>query len=380
LDGVLRGLSEYTEPVAVRRKLDCLVAKGRILERGGRHDEATVVLDGAVVAYRELPEAERDDRSLGQVVHALLLQAASIGALNPVRAASLLGQLTGLLGDPSEPAVASATGVGEPPTDGKISATLAELNNGQCWVEFATSGEDPASLPEMASKALDLYRMTGRWLAADRQDAQGPPFGAVMVIRGIADGYALLSRRWSADERAALPLPSSLLMEFAVRQAGIADWAAELGHPLQLSDSDDLAESLLETDHEASSAWNPDLTTEFTTAIRHYEILGQLLSSTRGRAAVRTTVLRRFAIDRIVAAHQLAVWLREHHEDAAGIAMTGVFVAQALFVATHDTITSAKQIFPGRTTLRELLVESDTLPWLEQHDIEPPDWLADTEN
>jgi hypothetical protein len=196
-----------------------------------------------------------------------------------------------------------------------------------------------------------------------------------MLIRQIADGYALLARRWSKSWRAKLSLPSSLLLEFAIQRFGIAEWAAEQGHPLHVSDSTELAEELLQSDHEWSETSDPDLASAFIASVRHYEMLAVLCDSPSGRAALHLPELKSFASVEINEARQFAAWTWQQEEEAAGVAAARIFIAQAYFVAAHDTVPTSNDIFPSREILREMLGQTDAYAWLEHHDIELPESL-----
>jgi hypothetical protein len=311
-------------------------------------------------------------------VLALLQKVMSVCAVDPARSAAVVDQLAELLQDVTDPPSAPP----QPQTDSlpeeEIAVLLTELCNGDCWMEFATAGDDPSSLAAMESKALTLYRQTAAWLGSDTEAWNTPALGAVTLIRQIADGYALLARRWSKSWRARLSLPSSLLLEFAMRQFGIAEWAAEQGHPLRLSDSADLAEELIQSEHERSESWNPDLATAFIASVSHYEMLADLCDSPSGRRAMHIPELRSFASGRINDARQFAGWAWQQQEDAAGAAAARIFIAQAYFVATHDTMSSSQDIFPSREMLREMLRQTDAYAWLEDHDVELPEWLDPT--
>jgi tetratricopeptide (TPR) repeat protein len=379
LNKALSVLSDSDKPAALRRKLDCMVSKARLFQCVGHHEEAMVALDAAWDAYQALPDSARDLRSLGQALHALFLKAVSVSAIDQAQAASVLVPLEELLGDSGQQAESEAEMPREEPNEEAIAARLAELHAGQFWVELATSEDDPDSLEIMATKALDLYRTTSGWFAGSWDDTDGPGLAAAILLRNIGDSYALLSQPWSGSTREQLPLTSSLLMEFALRRSGIAEWAADLGYPLELSEPDDLAESLLESQEEESSSWNPDIGAGFVASMLHHQMLRRILRVPKGREAMHTAQLRQFAIDRIAAADRVALWTGMHEQDAIGVTISRMFVAQALFVAAHDAVDSSAAVFPSREILRATLVSTEAFDWLDQHDVQVPEWLADTD-
>jgi tetratricopeptide (TPR) repeat protein len=373
-DDSLLLLAKSRDPQLVRRRMDCLLDMATLLDRADREAEAIVVFEGVMSAYNELSAEDRDDHARGKSVLALLQKVIALCAVDSAESADVAVQLAESLGDVTVPSSAPPRPRSEPLAEEEIAALLAELYRGDCWMEFATSGDDPSSLAVMESKALALYQRTAAWLAqTEAWDA--PALGAVTLIRQIADGCALLARRWSKSWRAKLSLPSSLLLEFAMQRFGIAEWAVEQGHPLQLSDSTELAEELIQSEHERGETSDPDLASAFIASVRHYEMLAVLCDSPSGPAALHIPELKSFASARINDARQSAGWVWQQEEEAAGVAAARIFIAQAYFVATHDTVPTSNDIFPSRENLREMLRQTAAYAWLENHDVELPEWL-----
>jgi tetratricopeptide (TPR) repeat protein len=370
-DDALMLLADSTEPELIRRRLDCLSRKAILLGRIDRKSEALVVFDNVAPAYESLSVRDRDEM-LAQTVLALLRKNIFVCAVDPTRATDAVDELSHVLGDVS--AAERPTAIPSEPLDAEaILALLTELLNGDCWVEFATTGDDPESLATMETKALALYRQTANWMMSDPEAWNTPAFGAVSMIRQFADGYALLAEH--SASRANLSLPSSLLLKLAVEQFGIAEWAAEQGHPVTLSDPTELAEEFVQSENEHSQTWDPGLAAEFTASICHYDMLAALCDSPRGRTALHTPWLRRFATGRLNNARGIAGWAWQRQPDAAGLAVANIFIAQAYFVATHGTVSSSAGLFPRRDTLHKLLRQTDAYSWLEDRSIDLPQWL-----
>ena len=76
-------------------------------------------------------------------------------------------------------------------------------------------------------------------------------------------------------------------------------------------------------------------------------------------------------------AHNTGAWVIGRDEDALGVAALGVLIAQAFFVATHSPTASSRDLFPQRSQMAGLLRESEALEWLDEHDIEIPDWITE---
>jgi len=377
-DDALSLLAGSRDAQLLRRRIDILLGKATLLSRADRDTEAIVIFDGVLSAYHDLAEGDRDDRALELAVVALLRKSVSACMIDPVGSAVVLDQLADLLGgDVTDPASVPRRQHSQRPPDREIAARLAQVYNSDCWLEFATSGDDPDSLKAMEDRALTLYHETAQWLDSDAEAWDSPATAAAGVLRQIADGYALLAQKWSGSTREGLSLPSSLLLEFAMRQFGIDHWAAEQGYPLQLRDTSDLAEDLVQSEHDRSGDWDPELPNRFIASLRHYEMLILLCDAPRGREALHSNLLKSFAGVRINEARQVAGWVWQHQEEAAGVASASIFIAQAYFIATHGTLASSRDIFPGRHLLREILRQSDAHVWLEHHNVELPDWLND---
>jgi tetratricopeptide (TPR) repeat protein len=361
--------------VRVRELLaDGLTRKARLLARTERDAEAVVIFNSAASAYHELVK-DQGEQALGSAVSALLHKAVSVCKIDAANSSAVVDQLSEVLGDVTKREPAPDCPPSEPLSEKEVAAILARLYTGDCWQQFATSGDDPSALATMENQALALYDQTSGWLRSAHDGWDTPALGAVMLIRQIADGHALLTRAWSKTWRASLSLPSSLLLEFAMRRFGIAEWAAEHGHPIELPDSTDLAEELIESERELGEQWEPDLAAAFVASARHYEMLELLCDSPSGRTALHTPPLKNFASLRINEARKLASWTWQLQEDAAGLAAAGIFIAQAYFVATHGTISSSHDLFPSRKDLRDMLRETGAYPWLHTEDVDLPEWL-----
>jgi hypothetical protein len=233
----------------------------------------------------------------------------------------------------------------------------------------------------MANRALELYRETAGWLtghiAAELSDSDGPAIAAAWLVRHFADGYALLARRWDPPARNQLSLPSQLLMELAIGQGGVAEWAEAQGHPLELPDSPDLAEEFVEDNRRQIEDfdWEAQIAPSFLAYVHLYEMLLMLCDSASGRAALQDHSLKDWACRRLSDSRTTAGWVGQQLEDAAGVAATRILIAEAYFVATHGAAGSAHSLFPSREELRELLIETEAYEWLETQDIELPRWL-----
>jgi tetratricopeptide (TPR) repeat protein len=363
-----------SESVSVRTLwIDCLRRAASTLEDHGRLDEAVAFCDRAVAVFREQP-AETSGELLPMTLLSLLRKAVCLCTIDPGSSGAVVSEMADLLPDACVVREGRHDEQGQV-SDGEIAALLAELCTDATWVEFATSGDDEASRGAMAERALELYETTRVWLSDPGVDLNTPAAGAATLIRNIAGGFALLSRSWRSAGRESVSLPSQLFLEWAIRNFEIDEWASELGHPVELSDTEELADDLLEDEHDQATQVEVDLATHFLASMREHELLEIACDSPRGQAALQTEVLKNYAASRLNHARKMAGWTLQREEDAVGAAATAVAVTEGLFVATNTSLRSSAELFPNRAFLRTLLNESETYEWLEHEDVELPDWL-----
>jgi tetratricopeptide (TPR) repeat protein len=379
-DGALVLLHGSEDPKQLKQQLSNVVDKGGLLWRASRGPEAAVVFQGAVAAYGALAavQSEFDVEALGRVVFAMVCRVLLLP--DPTAANESADQLAELLADVAVPGEAPRPRAIQVP-EGQIAARLAEFWNGASWIEFATAGDDDATLDSMANRALEIYHETAGWLtghlAAEVSDADGPAIAAAWIVRTFADGYALLARRWDQTSRSGLSLPSQLLAELGIRETGIEEWSEAQGHPLELPDSADLAEELVEDNRRETEDldWESQIAPDFLRYIHLYEMLLVLCDSANGRAALQDRSLKDWACRRLNDSRITAGWVHQHLDDADGVTVARLLIAEAYFVATHGAAGSAHGLFPSREELREVLIETEAYEWLETQDIELPRWL-----
>jgi tetratricopeptide (TPR) repeat protein len=377
-DAAIDLLEGSDDPERLELRFDTLVDKGMLLWRAQRGPEAAVVFESAVTAYRDLEavQTERDIDALGRAVLVMVHRLFCVA--DPATASQIAEQLTELLGDVVTPPVSPCRTDQLP--EAQIAARLAELWNSEPWIEFVTASDDDETLASMAGRALDIYRETSGWLSglmpsyiSDAHD--GPAVGAVLLLRQFADGYALLARRWSQSARAQLSLPSQLLMESAMREADVPEWAEEHGHPLVLSEREELGEDLVEDMRREGEKLEPAIATTFLVYVRLYELLEVLCDSPTGHAAMQTRELKSSACQRLAESRSSAGWVWTCLEDAIGVGTAQLQIAEAYFVATHGAVATSRELFPSREVLRDVLDELDAHEWLETQEIQLPSWL-----
>ena len=259
----------------------------------------------------------------------------------------LAEQVAALLGDLAEPRAPAPAPAG---SEEALAALLAETLDDRCWREFA--GLDPLTTEEATRRAVDLYARTEPYLAAP-VDVWERTEAAALQVRQVADGYALLSFPWSAARRRALVLPIRVFADTVIRQAGLDEWAQDLGHPLSFDSGGlDLGAALAGREPDEAG-----LARDFTRAARRFDALELLGRSERGRAALRAPAMQGY-----VAGNHLD-WARRRLAtvDFDGMAMAGALgmLAQAWWVAAYDPGWDGAVVFPARAQLREFLEDAD---------------------
>jgi hypothetical protein len=336
-----------------------------------------------------------------------------------------------VLGDVAE----ATSGSARPPAPTGSEAELAEaftdvLNTGDCWRQFAANGGEP-SAEFMASRAVELYRLTEPWVLAGDEDGAGlAARAAAGALRAIADGYAMLARQWSPAERADLPLPQraddertqplrrfgvydwaaahgyplalpqpaadagqadfyhelleqerSEAVDSLIRRFGIEAWAAGRGDPLALAEPADAGQAepddeLLELKRSVSAGSVSAFVRFFLTVAYTYDLLVVLCDSPTGRQALRHESFRQNAASQIADARKWVGWLllRPELEDAFTAATVSVLIAQGFFLAACGAIPSGAALLPG---MRERIREAGVHHWVIDQDVELPRWLAE---
>jgi hypothetical protein len=268
----------------------------------------------------------------------------------------------------------------------ELAATFAEVFNGsECWRRFEATDEEPPR-DTMAERAIELYRLTEPWALADDESADDAAQFAASMLRDIADGYALLTGQFTAEQRRALPLPQRAESQRAqlIRTFGADDWAAVHGYQIlpaePADDLDDTCSCAEQSDDVGGWTQGAFLRFFLTAAYRH-DLLGLACDSPTGRIALTENYFGQRAVHQISEARR---WVRQATlympPEAAVAAVTALLMAQGFFLASHDAISASAELFPGRALLRDCLHKAHTYDWLLNQDVEPPQWLAEKDD
>jgi tetratricopeptide (TPR) repeat protein len=365
-DEALALLVARSEPQLRARSIDVLFRKGARLGNSDRRIESLVMYDSVVSAYREGQWPETDaDEPLGTVVLALLHKVEALCWLDRTDEAGAVGdELAAVLGGASTPGSNTPAPTRQDPSEERLAAAFAAVfNSGECWSWFSDQTTNPP-VDLMAERALELYHLTEPFLAQSPDRWDFVVQFAMGALRDIADGYAMLTRSWSVSDRAALPLPEEAEQQRGqlIERFGIADWAAESGHPLESSASAHAADNAegdadrLEEQRTEREESTPSFLRHVQAAVFNYTLLAVLCDSQRGRELLNTNEgLRLRAPQLIRNARTWLRWLGPNQEETAGLSMGWLLIAQGWFLATRDAIQSSAELFPSRRTLRDLV-------------------------
>jgi hypothetical protein len=246
-----------------------------------------------------------------------------------------------------------------------------------CWSCFdATEQTQPRAL--MAERAVDLYLLTEPWVFPGEPDAGVATHAAAGLVRGVADGYALLATSWSASDRLGLLLPRRTdAWMTQVRECHIDEWAAEHGCRLTLPEPRlELAHASIEPGPDEQALGDGVFSEEnlvrfFLTMAYLYEWLGILTDSPTGRTALTTTNAKNHACSQLLTARKWLRWITRNREEDTGAA------AACLYIASHAEIPRYAAPRRRMPSLRELLRESGSYERLVAFAGSLPDWVTE---
>jgi hypothetical protein len=385
-DKTLALLANASEPEVPDGTVAVLLSKGQMLGQLQRVEEAIVVYDSAVSAYRTARAAGGGTEVLWAAVLALVNKLERLCALDRSEEAhELRAQLIALLGD-----VDDTSSDGDRSDTGSVSevqlaAAVADVSkDGECWRWFEARSEKPPR-ELMTERAIELYRLSEVWAMPGAEESGLAAHAAASMLRDIADGYAMLTRRLTPADRATLPLPQrgDAQRTQLIRTLGVDEWAAEHGHPLALpTHTPDIDEAdpedvqLLDSRRSEAVDSTEGFVRFFLISVYTYDLLTVLCDSPTGRVAFENENFRNRASWQIARARKWVRWIAPYLEDAEGAAVACVFIAQAFFLASHGEVSSRATLLPGVSTLRDLLRQSGSYDWLIAQTAELPQWLT----
>jgi tetratricopeptide (TPR) repeat protein len=386
-DESLALLGQGTEVQLRETAVIVLLSKGDALWRTKRFEEAIVVYDGAVEAYLEARAAGGGTEAAWAAIAAVLNKVSRLCALDrSAQAGEARDQLSAILGDVCQTSSGEERSGPHPMSERELAATFAAVfNGGECWRWFEATDEEPPR-DTMAERAIELYRLTEPWALADDEAAGDAAQFAASMLRDIADGYAMLTRQLTSEQRRSLPLPRRAEGKRAqlIRTFGADDWATEHGYQLLLpepaGDVDD-AGRCEEQSHD-NGGWTQDAFLRFflTSAHRH-DLPALACDFPTGRQALSDDLFGQHAAQQISEARRWARQATLHMPpEAATAAITALLMAQGFFVASHGVPSSSAELFPGTALLRDCLHKGRTYYWLLERDADLPQRLAETDD
>ena len=379
-DDVLSLFGAAPEPSIRELIVRVLVRKAERLQQLGQPAEACIVFDSAAGVLAELiPElgAEELVSAIEQVTLGLLYKIAVLCSHDRQdEAAAVPSRLAAILAVPVEPVATRDREDNEREPDEAVAALLAHVHGADAWATLAATPANARERAALADRALALYERTASFIVSF--EALETPLGqAVMMIRNIADGYAMLSRTWRPADQATLPLPKPEWAAFAANRLGVSGWASDHGHPLDLTDTTDTVEGLIDEQRSKSDGDQRAFAPAFTAATCSFETLAVLTRCEAGREAIHGRGLRAFAAWQIVYARHSAVWAAIRGEAIAPAGVALLLMAEASFVASRAEAASVDATVPDRGLLRDLLTQSGAGELLVELGATLPSWLID---
>ncbi|HET7047616.1 MAG TPA: tetratricopeptide repeat protein, partial [Solirubrobacteraceae bacterium] len=337
-----------------------LLLKGELLWSVKRLEEAIVVFDGAVEAYHQARAAGAGTDAAWAAMLAVFYKVSRLCALDrSAEAGRARDQLIAVLGDVGEASPADERSDARETSEQDLAASFAEvINDGDCWRWFDTT-DDELPRDTMAERAIDLYRLTEPWALADDDAACDAAQFAAAIVRDIADGYAMLTRPVTADQRRSMPFPQRAESARAqlIRTFGADTWAAKHGHPLLLPEPDQDAENTDRCEGQPPQAGGrtPEAFLRFfLTAAYTHDLVALACDSRTVRQALRDARFGQRAAQQISEARRWARRVTIHMPpEAAGVAIASLLMNQAFFVASQGAISSSADLFPATALLRD---------------------------
>ncbi len=384
-DDALAMLAMASERALREKRVDVLDRKGMLMSRLDRDAEAIVIADSTLAAYRDLAsEYGHIPKMLSRVIERAYFNIHSLCALQRADEAGYVSaRVAAALGDTVALLPASLSQAPLPEAD--VAELLAKVHSSDCWLQFGLGAHDSLQRHERLEQALGLYRRTDPWLAAAVRDENEHALVAVMAIRTIAGGYAVLASKWGQSKSSDLPLPNRQMFEWGLRRTGVTDWAAELGHPVKLEESVEAAEEWLDhqrsgQDGELSDEQAQAFATTTAASLYQFDLLAAVWKSPNGREALRSGNLSDIACWMLTNARTWAARIGVQDEEASGVAVLNILIAEAYVAATQSDLQASNPLFPDRETLAWALQASEAGRWLDHHAVEIPAWLTDSDN
>ncbi|HZR94932.1 MAG TPA: tetratricopeptide repeat protein [Gaiellaceae bacterium] len=359
-------LAAESSPAPLREQaFRVLSSKALTLQTLKRRAEALVVFNGVLQTYNELePSSAASLRPTA--IRALMEKVLLLCELDRSdEAGEVEAELVALLGDV---AFSPRARPRARPADEEVAALLAEVHASDCWTLFEAPPRGATA--QFDGMALELYRRTDPLLQTPIEDR--PAVAAATIIRQVADGFALLSEPPGSTT---LALPQRRLLEWAMRLAGVDEWAAEQGHPLDLAEDSEDIQELIDEQPQPENDYSDDSAAACVAAFYRRDMIAALCDSETGRQALDSSTLRWLSVRQLNTARSWGGWAFANGDDAQPATAVAILVAQAFYRASRESLSSS-ELMPSRETILELLRQADGTRWLEDRGLVLPDWLA----
>jgi hypothetical protein len=234
---------------------------------------------------------------------------------------------------------------------------------------------DRRASTELAGRAVSIYQRTWPLVTAmqDAEDEQ-PMYHALAVVRDIAAIAAASSYPWTDAELAEyeVHISTRAIIELSIRLYNVDDWAAGLGHPLELVHATSVPEEAWLSQPGPVEDYESGVAEQICGLLRLY---GDILDLGEIPPSLSRDDALRWSCALVSVTRGMLVYSRSRVPiEAQAVFAANVFVADALFVATTEMV-PIDELFPTEDDLRWLIGPAGC-EWLQTHGAEPPDWLA----
>jgi hypothetical protein len=270
--------------------------------------------------------------------------------------------------------------VTSPPQTERGEKTLANALSGllisdDVWSDFELAFQERTP-DHLAREATRLYTVSQPWAMRSLEHDASAAAKAAAIVRGFADGYAMLSALPPAENADSLPLLNRRSVLEALRGSpDVEVWASKLGHAFTI-DALTPGEPLNVERGPAAEIDDVEVIRLSLGPIYDFDVL-VLRYGVENDVSVweddHVSAQGALYIEQIRGLINRLVW-SDGTGERLNFAMVSLVTAQTLFTASHRSLTSDEMLIPCPADLRAFLSRSGALDWVAKRDICLPVW------